>query len=337
MPDGEQKAKGDFLRELAAMKKLKVAVVGAGGIAEKHLEVLAHFQDVEVIALCNRGNPRALQLAHRFNVQGTYQDYRRMLDEVAMDAVLVLVSTTSIAEVASAFLERGIPTLLEKPPGLSLEETKRLCEIAETHGTINMVGLNRRFYSVMDSARRGIQQVGPLVSVVVEAPERLGEYTALGIHPPQVIERLLIANGIHCIDLLRFFGGEVDRVCAIAGKWFADQADSFMALLRFQGGATGVYIANWMSPGRWAVTLYGKGRRITIAPLERGIVSDTSGADCPIVPDERDIRFKPGLYAQNRYFLDCVQSGRPASYPAADLEDALKTMELVELIRAGFA
>ena len=319
------------------MSKLKVAVIGAGGMAGKHLEVLDAFDDTEVVALCNRGHPRIHALAERFNVRQTFTDYRQMLDEISVDAVLVLVSVTSIVEVTGEALRRGIPTLLEKPPGLSAAEAKGLLEIANATGCLNMVGLNRRFYSVMRRAREAILEVGPLVSVFVEAPERMAEVKALDIHPSQVVSKWLFANGMHCIDLLRYFGGDVAEVRAMSSQWFEDQKDSFGAVVRFESGATGHYIANWMSPGRWSVTLYGKGRRVFIAPLEQGIIVDSSGTEKLIPVDEVDIRFKPGLYAQDRYFLSCVKNGRRIAYPAADLADAVKTMELIEAIGGGQA
>ncbi|MBI2358174.1 MAG: Gfo/Idh/MocA family oxidoreductase [Deltaproteobacteria bacterium] len=318
------------------MSRLKVAVIGAGDIAAKHLEVLTALDGTEIVALCNRGHPRIYGLAERFNIRQVFTDCRRMWNETSVDAVLVLASVANAVEVAGDCLGRGIPTLLEKPPGLSVPEARGLLDIASATHCLNMVGLNRRFYSVMQRAREAILEVGPLVSVVVEAPERLAEVKAWS-HPDEVIRRLLFFNGIHCIDLLRYFGGDVGEVHACSSRWFEDQKDSFGAVMRFKSGAMGHYIANWMSPGRWTVNLYGKGRRVTIAPLEQGVIVDGDGEERPIQVSEVDVRFKAGLYAQDRYFLDCVRNGRRVAYPAADLADAVKTMELIEAIGGDVA
>ena len=315
-------------------EKLKVALIGAGSIAPKHVEVLKAFADVEIVALCNSGNPRIHALADRFGITSTFTDYRQALDTVPMDAVFVLVSVLRIPEVARECLQRGIPTLLEKPPGLSADETRGLLKVATETNCLNMVGLNRRFYSVMQLAREAILEAGPLVSIVVEAPERLADYDALG-HPPEVIRRLLFANGIHTIDLLRYFGGDVRAVNALSRSWFADQNDSFGALVRFQTGASGYYISNWTSPGRWSVNLYGKGRRVTLRPLEQGTVIEANGDERALLPADVDELYKPGIYAQDRYFLDCVKNAQRPAYPASDLADALKTMELIEQIQGG--
>ncbi len=317
------------------MSKLKVGVIGAGNIAEKHLETLAAFSDVEIVALASRGHPRIHALADRFQVERTFTNYQEMLDGLEMDAVFVLVSATRIVEVAGECLRRGVPTLLEKPPGLSVDETRGLVKIADEAKCLNMVGLNRRFYGVMRAAREAILERGPLVSVFVEAPENLAAVRAVGIHPPEIVQGLLYANSIHCIDLLRFFGGDVREVHALSGQWDEEQKNSFGALMRFENEAIGQYVSNWTSPGSWRVTLYGMGRRISLDPLERGTITDDSGESVAVAVDEVDTRFKPGLYGQNRFFLDCVRDKRRVSYPAADLADAVKTMELVEAIGGG--
>lgn len=314
---------------------MKVAVIGAGNIAEKHLEVLAAFPDVELAAICSRGHPRIDALADRFAIEQKFTDYRQMLDTVAADAVFVLVSAMQIVPVAGECLRRNIPTLLEKPPGLSAAEALGLAELAQSNGCVNMVALNRRFYSVMQRAREAILEVGPLVSVLVEGPERLAEVKAVGIHPPEIIAGLLFANGIHCIDLLRYFGGDVAHISAYASQWDEVQKNSFAALLKFTSGATGHYIANWMAPASWSVSLYGMGRRVVLNPLEKATLIESDRLETLLPVDEVDLQFKPGLFGQNRFFLDCVKERRSVAYPASDLADAVKTMQLIEAIRGG--
>ncbi len=316
---------------------MKVAVIGAGNIAEKHLEVLEAFSDVRVSAICSRGHPRIDALAERFEIPEKFSDYRKMLDSVSVDAVFVLVSAMQITTVAAECLKRGIPTLLEKPPGLSAQETENLAHIAQETNCINMVALNRRFYSVMQRAREEILSVGPLVSVLVEGPERLGEVKAVGIHPPEIIAGLLFANSIHCIDLLRYFGGDVEHISATSSQWDEEQKNSFDALMKFKTGATGHYIAHWMSPASWAVTLYGMGRRVSLNPLEKATLIDSDRSEKVLPVDDVDVKFKPGLYAQNRFFLDAVKQRRAVTYPGADLADAVKTMRLIETISGGGA
>jgi virulence factor len=311
------------------MEKVKLGIIGAGFFAEKHLEVLNAFDDVEIVGISGRGNPRIHALADRFGIQNRFDSYDRMLAESQPDAVMILVDALNIFPVSLRILELGVPTFLEKPPGLLVSQARQLRDTAAASGSLNMVGLNRRFYSVARKAQDIIEAAGPLVSVAVEAPERLGEIK--GVHPHEIVARLLFANGIHSIDLLRFFGGDVKTIHAIARQLNEDQKNSFGALIEFQNGALGQYISHWTTPGTWNVTLYGIGQRIELNPLERGVRIDSSGQS-NIEPDDIDLKFKPGLYAQARYFVDCVKENRQPAYPAANLDEALKTMELVAAI-----
>ena len=70
-------------------------------------------------------------------------------------------------------------------------------------------------------------------------------------------------------------------------------------------------------------------------PLERATLMDADRSEKLLPVDEVDVKFKPGLYAQNRFFLDAVKEKRPISYPGADLADAVKTMQLIEAISGG--
>jgi len=308
------------------MDRIKLNVIGAGFFAEKHLEVLSAFDDVDIAGISSRGNPRIHQLADRFGIKQRFDRYERMLDETKPDAVFVLVNASNIFSVTLDCLQRRIPTFLEKPPGLLVAQSRELRDTAAKHDCMNMVGLNRRFYSLVRQARERILEAGPLVSVAIEAPERLAEIK--GVHPFEIVSRLLFANGIHSIDLLRFFGGDVKLIHTMARQFNEDQNNSFGALMEFESGAMGQYISHWTTPGSWNVTLYGIGKRIELDPLERGVQIDASGRTT-LEPDEVDVKFKPGLYAQARYFIDRVKEQRQPAYPAADLADSVKTMELV--------
>jgi predicted dehydrogenase len=79
------------------------------------------------------------------------------------------------------------------------------------------------------------------------------------------------------------------------------------------------------------------GRRISLNPLEKGTLIDADRSEKLLPIDEVDVKFKPGLYGQNRFFLDAVQARRPVTYPGADLSDAVKTMRLIEAISGGGA
>jgi len=314
------------------MDSLRVAIIGAGGMARQHLQVLQTLPDIQVVAISSRGAERLNSVAKDFDIPRRFRNHQEMIKNTKPDAVFVLVSAANIYEVALSCIENKTPSLIEKPPGLTAAQTEALLKASEHVTAQYMVGLNRRFYSVFRNAKMLVDESGGIVSVVVQAPEDTASIRATNFHPPEVLECWMAANGIHCIDLLRFFGGKVLSVHALSSTWRDGKPDSYGALLRFENRSIGHYVSNWISPGRWQVTLYGFDMRVDFCPLERGVVTRRSGPSSEVPVDEVDLKFKPGLFGQDQYFLDRIRSSEPIERPAANLEDALGTMRLVEAI-----
>ncbi|MBL8956840.1 MAG: Gfo/Idh/MocA family oxidoreductase [Myxococcaceae bacterium] len=307
---------------------LKLGLIGAGKIAVKYLEVLAAVPDVEIAAIANRSNPVIHDLASRFAIPKVFNDSRALLDS-GVDAVIVAPSVIANFEVSQVCLEQGMPCLLEKPPGLTVAEAEALANLAAKKSVPHLVALNRRYYSSVRQAREAIAEKGRLIAVAVEAPEKL-EHTRA--HPPAIAARWMVANGIHCLDLFRHLGGEVEQVHAVSHVGGPSAPSSFAALVRFAGGLAGQFTSHWAAPGPWTVTLYGEGRRVTLKPIEKCNVLDADGTERALEPDPIDVKFKPGLYRQLEAFLAVVRSRGAVAAPGADLAEAVKTMRLIAQI-----
>jgi predicted dehydrogenase len=143
-----------------------------------------------------------------------------------------------------------------------------------------------------------------------------------------------VANGIHALDLLRFFAGDVARVTAVQRTFEGPMPDACAAILEFEGGALGRVGVDWTAPGGHRFEVRPPG--VTLAPddlyLQRLILQARGREPVVLEQDEADQRYKPGFLRQDRTFLDCVRSGAPLPFPASDLDDAVKTMELVDAI-----
>jgi predicted dehydrogenase len=314
------------------MDTVRVGVIGAGSMARSHLDVLQSLPSVEICAVSSRGSERLQKIAADYRISRSFMNNDEMLKEARPDAVVVAVSAANIADVALLSMKRNVPTLLEKPPGLTLAQTEALVKTSKQAQGPFMVGLNRRFYGAVQNAKKVIDDAGRLVSVLAQYTEDLVAVRARNIHPPEVLEHWMAADGMHCIDLLRFFAGDVREVYAMSTSWRNKAPDSFGAVVRFKNGTIGHFISNWTSPGRWQVVLYGFDVRVDLMPLEEGKVTRRDGKESELAKDEMDSKFKPGLYRQDRYFVDHVRTHMRIARPAADLEDALETMRLVEAI-----
>jgi predicted dehydrogenase len=182
---------------------------------------------------------------------------------------------------------------------------------------------------------------GPLATITVEAhedlapvPERFAARRGGTALPEAVFRRWAVANGIHALDLLRFFGGEVDAIVATAHDRVVQSfSDVHTAVLRFAGGAHGRALVDYVAPGGHRFELRGAGARATSLPGFGGVVLSLRGEpDRVVEPDEDDRRFKPGFWKQADAFLAGVRDGRQPPFPAPSLADAYRTMALIEQI-----
>src|SRR5262245_46492184 len=107
------------------MSRLRVAVVGAGNIAQQHLPVLTNHPDCRVALLCDLDAATRARTAARFGIGEQAETVEQALARDDIDAVFVLVSVLHVARVAGAAIAAGMPTLLEKPPGVYSSETAR--------------------------------------------------------------------------------------------------------------------------------------------------------------------------------------------------------------------
>lgn len=317
---------------MAVSAPLDIALVGAGKIARWHLPVLCQLPGVRVSALADPQAGRVEELAGRFGIERRLDSYLPLLEGPQPDAVFVLVSILHTAEVAASFIAAGIPTFIEKPPGLYTEETRRLAALARERGALVMVGLNRRFYSTLLQGRQLLLEAGPVRSVAVEAqgePQQAWQH-----HPPEVVRRWCAANDIHALDLLRFFGGEVRRVQALQRCFEGPGPDACAALVEFAGGGLGRAVVEWTAPGKGhRVEAWGPGVTLAAGWGMEQVQWWRRGQEARVLElDEEDRRFKPGFWRQDQCFVECVRHGRPLPFPACDLEDALRTMELVDQI-----
>jgi predicted dehydrogenase len=287
---------------------------------------------VRLAGICNRASASGEQLAEEFGIERTYRDAEVRLKESAPDAVFIAVSHTATFEVTASVLRSGIPCLIEKPAGYTLEETAYLASRADTYKCLNMVGLNRRFYSTINQALLAVLHQGPVRGVLVEAHEPILEYRSRQDFEDFVYDNWLIANTIHAIDLLRMAGGDVARVQGFGRRINEPLGDSFSLCAEFADGTLGTFVSHWNSARGFGLKIFGEGVVAELWPLEEGFVRYDTGRRIKLRPDWADTQFKPGLYAQNAAFLQAVCDRLEAPFPATSLCDNLKTMQLVEKI-----
>ncbi len=205
------------------MNRLKVGVVGVGHLGRHHARIFAAMPDVELVGVVDGRPEQANAIAEACKTR-SFTDYRELLDRV--DAVSVAVPTCAHREVAGAFLERGIPSLVEKPLATTLLEAEQLVEVSDRTGTLLQVGHIERFnpaLTVLESLAIRPKYI---------AAERLGTYTFRSIDIGVVLDLM-----IHDIDLLlSMVPSPVKSVAAVGVGVFGEHEDVANARIEFEDG-----------------------------------------------------------------------------------------------------
>ncbi len=312
------------------MEVVRVGVIGAGWIVQKHLEAIRVVDGMEVVGICSRTRAKAEALAKAHDVKGVFDSVEELVQISKPDALMVLVSVDQMYPVTDAALAYHLPLFVEKPAGMLPEHNRQLAQKATEQKISTMVGFNRRYYSIFRKGIEVIKQHGALLGVSVEGHERMWRVREGGKFSKIELDNWIYANSVHTIDLLRFFGGEPANIHAITHRRFEEhRGDQFTAVMELGSGAIGQYSAFWYSPGGWRVVLYGNGVTVDFQPLEKGVWIDRNFDRHEIVPDDIDVRGKPGFIAQMEAFRELVRNGT-FTPPMQDLWGSYRTMALAE-------
>ena len=304
---------------------VRVALVGAGGIAKTHAQAVATLGDaIRVVAAVepNQGARTAFAEVADVPFVDTTADLLRLREsgEIAIDALVVCTPPSVREDVIVPALKAGLHVLVEKPLARTELETIPLIEAEASHaGLVCAVGYCHRFTPAMLEMKRLL------------AEGALGRLTrfenVFAFHHPPMGERWFsdavvsgggsfVDTGCHSLDLFQFLVGSPDVCGATADFAWPDRGDSSGSVLVRAGdgaheGVAGVILSGWLEPARFQVRLVGTEGSLfydyeTPTALERTAPDGKTDA-IDVQPHEN--RFPDQLAA----FAEAVGSGRSAS------------------------
>ena len=197
------------------MKKLKFGLVGAGGIAQAYAQAFNESKCCDLVAVADVREDAAKALAEIVGGK-SYSDYKQLAD-VELDAVIVATPPVSHPEIACFFMTGSTPVLCEKPLCLSVAEAETMINTAATNNVLFTMASKFRYCDDVVKAK-GILASGMLGDVLqfenaftakVDMSKRWNsdaEMSGGGV---------LIDNGTHSVDIIRFFMGPIDSVLVV--------------------------------------------------------------------------------------------------------------------------
>lgn len=231
---------------MTATNVTRLGVIGAGRIGKLHAENIAlRLPEAEVAAIADVDLAAAQAAAARLRISRAVADYRHLLDDPALEAVVICSSTDTHAAIACEAAAAGKHIFCEKPIDLSLERIDQVLAAVERAGVHFQVGFNRRFDPNFAQVRRMVAEGK------IGAPHLLRITSRDPAPPPLAYVRvsggIFLDMTIHDFDMARFLmGSDVTEVYA-AGSVLVDpeigaagDLDTVLVTLRFANGALGV-------------------------------------------------------------------------------------------------
>lgn len=217
-------------------RPVRLAVVGAGLVGQRHAELAAGHPDVDLIAIVDP-DPGRNDLADQLGCE-LAASIDQIPDE-ACDAAIIATPNSDHLASGLACLARKWPCLIEKPVADSIDNGERLVRAFDRQGIALLIGHHRRYHPFVDRARGIIQsrELGdPVMASIIWAVRKPDAYFRQGAWRLGADGGPLLINLIHELDLMLSIFGPVREVQAIASNARRGGAveDSAAIALRFE-------------------------------------------------------------------------------------------------------
>ena len=316
------------------MRKLKVAIIGAGRMGRFHLETLKDMKNIELVAILTtaNGTENRKKLKNKYKIKNDYENIDELLSHSNIDVAFIQQSVQEVYPIEKKLLSNKINCLIEKPPALDIKKVLELERLTKKNNLVSVVGFQRRFYSNLQVIKKYYKQLGYLYSINVEAPESFDVIKNKKKFIKPVLKKWFYSNGIHMIDLMLFFANsEIKQIYKITRKIEEKICNnSFNAIIKFKKNLVGQYISNWKSPGSWSIKLYYTNGQVVISPIEKTKIIFPKNKVIEIKNSKIDEKYKPGLFLQNKHFLEACYKNKKLNVNAGTLRDAYNAMKLID-------
>lgn len=234
------------------MARLGVGLIGAGVVGQMRARVVARCSGARLVSVCDLDPARAALASHGAS---RLADYRPMLEDKAVEAVIIASPAHLHHEMVTHSLQAGKHVLCEKPLATSVAACRELVQTAQAHGRVLAVGFNHRYFPCIQYLKAALTRgaLGDLQHLRALAGHRgLSEFREDWMYQgPLSGGGAMMDIGLHLTDLVRFLVGEIVDVYgqSSARLWQVEGSeDSAVAMLTTESGLPVTYHASW---GEW--------------------------------------------------------------------------------------
>lgn len=318
---------------------MRVGIIGAGLQGRRRAPVLRDWPDAKLVVISAAHLEAARRLASVMGCQAA-EGWRPVVERPDLDAVIVCTPPHLHAEITIAALESGKHVLCEKPLARTLEEAEAMVQRARRTGRVLKCGFNHRHHPGIQQVRRWFDEgrIGQPLFLrcrygIGGRPGYEGEWRA---NPAIVSGGQLMEQGIHAVDLARWFLGEFSQVTAFIETHFWGihplEDNAFVLYRTAQGAVASIHSSLTQWKNLFSLELYGRDGYIAVEGLggaygtERAILGRRDFT-APFAEEVVEFRGEDRSWRQEwEEFASAVRNG---GSPTGDGLDGLEAIRLV--------
>jgi len=198
------------------MDKMKIGLIGCGGMMNGHVNSLVTFDDIEIVAVADPRPERTEAMQKRTGAKNTYASHEAFFaGEDKLDAVYIAVEPTAHKGIEETCIERNWPFMVEKPMTLDMNQGKAISDAVTAKKLVTAVGFQDRYMDITD---RMINELKEMKVGLVYGSWFGGIPGVWWWMKKDTCGGQLLEQNIHLADMLRYFFGEVDKVYATCSR-----------------------------------------------------------------------------------------------------------------------
>src|SRR6185437_14528336 len=229
-------------------RRLPFAIVGTGSIAQAYVAAFKEHTRAQVAAVCDINAESAQFFAARIGCDA-FTSLDDLLENAAIEAAVVCTPPATHEPVATQLLQRGISVLCEKPLATTIQSAVRMLDAARSSGALLTMASKFRYVSDIRMAKAlvDVRAIGELVFVENAFTSRVDMSARWNSDPAVSGGGVLIDNGTHAVDILRYFLGHLADVQIVEGRRIQGLPveDTVRLFVRNDDGVMGTSDLSW--------------------------------------------------------------------------------------------
>ncbi len=233
---------------MIATNKTRFGLVGAGGIAQAYAQAFRETNLAQLVAIADVRTEAAEAIAQTVHGKA-YSNHRDMIDAHELDAVIVCTPPVSHPDICCDLAEQGINVLCEKPLAITSADARRMFETAELNGVKLTMASKFRYAEDVVRAKALVSSgiLGDIILFENVFTSRVDMSNRWNSKPAISGGGVLIDNGTHSIDIMRYLFGPVAELQVVEGRRVQnlEVEDTVRMFVKTTGGVMGNIDLSW--------------------------------------------------------------------------------------------